>query len=756
MAERQPTRGSFAFQPARAIETQRQGRQPQIGPMGNVGGGQSRSGVVRSENSSLSTNVGASLPGFIEKLVEPVMQEAQRERMFKGFAAAKAGQTMAEIADEQPALTAIFGQSDFEKGASLYYQRKAMNDLTTEVSRNMSQYAAMTPDAAYQTIWEQANSHRTGVRETDNALDAMMIEAVDELMPTITREQIKFRENDLTQRSIQAQVAAGRAYSQMLAAGQADPANADTAGIAQKGLDVMRGFEVAGITPESRAKVMEQTARGWIADNNFRAFDLIAEGGSSSRLFAMVGHDDATYQSILNQARTAKARYFGEATLTRPDIRNEYYAIRAQESARGFENAEDYNTALRDWATRSAAKLGISPADVLSWEEERNQTTGYADTLATQARSDAKDALDWERNPNNPANAERAAAEKQADILAGFSMGIDSAKHTDSERDDVMVSLLSSNPAAAAEAIKVRQRNGGAVLPDTARNIQERTFQQPELGPASRGFQTSLGVWNAMRGPENDRARIAYFGRDLDQAMRKYVRDVEGQVPAEAAYANNISRSSASPSYSQRTPSKEIMEAIDKEQPSWWQIGSTRLNAGSLALARTRVGQEAADVQAENPNWPTDRVVRVAEANLRTERLVDRVGSRMWDTPLRTPSMQAATGMNEDILARALDGVIGQIMQEDRFKRGGVKEDQVTIVYTGNSDPASAQWFVLAPNKDGQTVAAQITPATIRQYDERHLRGQRETAMRRRRVLPNASGAQQLREAGRAGSVYRR
>lgn len=78
-------RATFTFQPASAAPTQRQ-RSGVIGAAGNVGGGQSRSGVVRSDNPALNPSIGANLPGFIDELVRPVMEEAQRSRMMAGFA----------------------------------------------------------------------------------------------------------------------------------------------------------------------------------------------------------------------------------------------------------------------------------------------------------------------------------------------------------------------------------------------------------------------------------------------------------------------------------------------------------------------------------------------------------------------------------------------------------------------------------------------------------------------------------------------
>ena len=335
---REPARATFTFQPQ--APRQRQAADAgAVGRVGQVGGGQTRGGVVQSANPAISASIGTSIPAFLEKVFEPAIQRASQERMYQGYADAISGKTMQEVVEQQPALRSLFGPTDYEQGASVYHAQAGLESWKAAQLENMAELSRLPPDEVGRVLFDGAQPFLTGDVGTDNLVHRMVIEASGDLIPQITTARISRMQGERRNAMTSLIVSRGENLRNLAAsyasldpaAGEEGAAEGATVRPSQELLSQSASAFLDSLVPmgdmptEDWQAVIEQTANLALGTGNFHMWTMLntaSEEGGMSPLFAALGAsgDGAKYAALQTRARTAVSAAYSELMLTNPAL----------------------------------------------------------------------------------------------------------------------------------------------------------------------------------------------------------------------------------------------------------------------------------------------------------------------------------------------------------------------------------------------------------------------------------------------------
>lgn len=732
--QRETRRASFAFAPVQARQTQNSAAVVPTGRSGVVGGGEARGGVVMSSAPSIGMGAGSGIPEFLEAVFEPVIQQRSAERMYQGYADAIDGATMDEIAEAKPALAGLFGQSDFEKGASFYHAQNGLANWQSEQLANMDQLKRMDPSQVGKVLFDAAKPYLTGDATTDNSIHRMVIEASNELLPQVSAARIEWRNEE--QRNGMTQLGVTRAGNlralreQALSTGTPLPPEASFAF-----LESMRPIE--GMSDDNWAAAVEQVARSVQADGNIAAYNAMAEGGTNSLLYMALGArgDGAKYQAIVS-----RAEIMGKDANTDFAARPEVAARIDLMWARSI-TGELRGTALREemLSINEAANL-YTGSEVPLFDEETitaGVKTSVRDVVA-EDRANAREERAWERSGDNPANVAAKAEAESADIrnlIAKGQVGEAEGRYTKDKVSGVMRSwYLSDRVGSVKELVRTHQQQG-ATFPDLARDIQSQVSANLTAGATSEAFQVAVKQWQEFGTGDGTVARAFYYG-DYDDLFDRYQQLVgrNGGDPL-FAYNQTFGQPGAIQGTQGRRPRAEgetgeaIATAIRRMGPRLMGfVNKDGYSAASqenvLDVISGRVGERLRN----NPNYANNMEGLIAaEVNVAMgSKLLDRVGKNVWHTPMRGSSLEEAVGFGSDVLAPIWEAEVKETFEQTY---GESSDDyEVMVGQDGNGKP---MWSAHYAGSDGTTRVVRITPEQLqdrRRSEAARVRAPREAA----------------------------
>ena len=721
------------------------------GRSGVVGAGAATGGVVQSQNPTLNIGVGANIPGFLEKVFEPVLQERQTERMYQGMKAAMENRTMQDIQAEQPTLSGLFGATAFEQGASFQHARQGVAAWQNKQLENMEALKQLAPEEVSKVLFDGAKPFLTGDNATDSVIHKMVIEASETLIPVITRKRIEWR-ND-TMRNGMVQDATARAGTLASVMSMDSP---DQAALASAVDGVRSAFVKPPQMPaETWVEAIEETARGYVANGNLHALQVITEGGSNSLLFQSLGAmgDGTKYAAILSLADTASKKAASEwasqpENAQRIDLLNAKVAtrevrgseIRSGRAATATSPAVDgWDQINRDMMAATGSLVPLRTPEQITADVE-----GYVNSVASEDRANQtrlataqatrQEDLDKEANEISTIRMALSTMDPQEAIMA----------YGPTKVDNVARSIWQTDPQASVPMLSGIFRNRGIAFDGVAVDMQNLVEANTRAGADSEGFRKAYQVWSQFDNHQGGiETRARYFGK-YDTTFMQYETLTSGaqKVPPLIAFQETFGQAGVAagtigPGERPRgTNAETISNAIGKYQPGWigQVLGRQRITGVSKAVLDEWVAPEAATRMANRPGLTPENAVAGAVSGLLGSGKIDQAGAYYWETPSGGPSMASITGIGDAArLGNVLEDIIRDQTRTPTF--AGITAESVRITPL-NVPGQPTYWTVWGENRDGHFRGFTLTPDMIKGRDRTRMEEQRVTARNRNNSRP--------------------
>lgn len=734
---REATRGSFAFAPRQGRQTRNDAAAtPSIGRSGISGGANTGGGrVVMSENPVSGMGAGANIPAFLEAALEPVIKAAQERKVREGYTAAANGTALSEIAARQPGLSAIFGPTDFQRGAQFFASQKAVSDWQAEQLADLDNLKKLPEEDLPRYLDAAAQEHMTGDVYADNAIGAALMEAQTTLIPRIAQARVEWQQNTLRQGYVDSTLSAANAYSGLVHSyvsqpdiqeGQPDPlagTRVDEAAVARSRDTFLSSLlPVDGMSNDAWKAGVEQTARSLLADGNLWAYNALQQDGAQSPLFQL----DPEKQASLDTAyRSAGKRAQANALM---QVGPEYDLFRTQVRL-GQVPPGEIRERLNEFNVRIATLSGYTEpyfdADAMISQTE----DGVVDLVRRREQDETRAYQESRDEVNRAADAEVKAAEEAnalSDIVAAMQTGDLQAaifEHGAGKVNMAVTAALRSDPTTTIPILVRSHQNSNEVI-DGARDIlQASVASNIAAGYDSQGFQNAMNNWKTFDATPGGRAaRAAYYG-DYDQLFQRFSTATANGADTGVAYQQTFGeagalagtmRPQAMPTGTVKT---ELEAAVNSMTgPNFWQRNvSTLLGGnnftGSARATLSRMVMPGAALRLQNdPALEPEEAARNEMAALAADRRIEIVGRDAWANPSRGQTMQRLTGVPTDRL-----GNVWNTLVDEGLERLGARGETYTVWRQG--DGPATRWIVTTTSQDGETDVFQLDPAMIARKD---------------------------------------
>jgi len=752
---RETTRRSFAFapQPARQTNVAANAR-PSIGRSGLAGGTATGGGnVIMSENPTAGMNAGAEIPAFLDAILEPHIRAQQERRVREGMTAAMNGAALDDIAARQPGLSAIFGPTDFQRGAQFFATQRAVSRWKTDQLENMNTLRELPEEDLPRYLNEAAMGVMTGDVYTDNAINAAIIEESATLIPRIAQARVEWQQNTLRRGAIDNNLAAGEAYAALiqtyvsqpeLAEGQEDPLagqRVDEAAIARQRETFLSTFmPIDGMSDEAFVSSVEETARGFLAQDNLWAYNALNEGGTESILFQTLTPEK---REALTTAYNAAGRRAQSRALMQ--IGPEYDLFRARVRLGSLATdpiaPDEVRAQLDEFNVRIAALTGYDTPyfDAENMVRQTEEVTGGVVSDLERARTRRQAEEDKE-------------AEEQAvldDIAAAATTGDFQAaiiEHGEGKVNAWVTAAIRTDATTTIPMLIASHRNSGEVISGARNILQAQVAANIASGYDSESFQTAYRNWKTFNTAQGGApARAAYYGQYDTMFARMGQLMADGGVTGTLAYAQTFGEAGALAGTQQAptAPTGERREALigalrQEVDPGFWQrtFGATQLSpTGQATIERLALGGASLRMDAEGMDAKT--AIQAEISSLRADNRLEIVGRDAWANPTRGPSMGTLTGVPTD----RLGNVWQQLVNEGRA-RVGAENRPYTVWRSGEG--TATRWIVSVTASQGKpTEVFQIDVPMISRTDT--IREQAD--VRRRRAIRDRTYRQGQRRA---------
>lgn len=738
---RETTRRSFAFapQPARQTNASASAR-PSIGRSG-VSGNMATGGgnVIMSENPTAGSGAGAQIPAFLNAVLEPHIKAQQERRVREGMTAAMNGAALEDIAARQPGLSAIFGPTDFQRGAQFFASQQAVSNWKTEQLENMNTLRELPEEDLPRYLNDAAMQHMTGDVYADNAISQAIIEESATLIPRIAEARVEWQQNTLRRGAVDNNLAAGAAYAALiqtyvsqpeLAEGQTDPlagqrVNEET--IARQRETFLATFmPIEGMSDEAFVASIEETARGFLAQDNLWAYNALTEGGTDSILFQTL---DTAKREALTTAYNAAGRRAQSRALMQ--IGPEYDLFRAR--VRLGSLAEDpiapdeVRAQLDEFNVRIAALTGYDTPyfDAENMIRQTEEVTGNVVRDLETQRTRAQAAAD----------AEAEEAETLSDIMALANVGDLQAatlEHGAAKVNSVITAAIRADPTTTIPILIRSHRNSGEVVSGARDILQAQVAANIASGYDSESFQSAYRNWQTFSQEASGApARAAYYGQydTMFSRMRQLMSD--GGVTGTLAYAQTFGEAGALAGTQQplAAPTGERRNTLvaslrGEVNAGFWQrqFGGTRLSpTGQSTIERLALGGASRRMDAEGLDAKT--AIQAEISALQADNRLEIVGRDAWANPTQGPSMQRLSGVPSDRL-----GAVWQQLVDEGLERVGAEGRPYSVWRSGEG--TNTRWIVAVTASQGKpSEVFQVDVPMISRTDV--IREQEDVARRR-------------------------
>lgn len=690
---RQPTRGSFAFNPAAPV----QGRGNASGQSAGVQlvGGETKSGFVGA--GPQTTDLAPStIPDFLNKLLEPQIKAKQQSRLIDGYIAAAGGASEESLKKEGGGINSIFGHSMYRQGAALYQGVDAAGKAQGEFLGNIDELAKLPQSEVGPAVARMMQAARTGNRLSDAVADEQMMNGMSPLIDLVTKRRVLHEQTTAANNLGSAWATSSDNYQRQmsglagLATDEANAASINTLNNDYRGLRV----KPAGMLDETyKAALKVDFERNLDSGNGYAVEAMVSEG----ILNAVDGPERQRLEAKIDKAA---ANSFSTVAMN-PEVNRQLATLDAAitngkvSSAKEiYDRAQEINTAVARFTGFKAPMITASDIQAM----QKDYTNGeFAAGLRVQTRQYQIEDRDAERAYTEDKKAAEDAA-TQAAVDAAWATG-------NGGRAAAMGVGKSENHNFTALGLwQSNNMKGIAKNFDQSMKVNDAVADEakaPILSSLRVGYTNSFKggyeKWKALR-TESPAAAAAYFG-DNDKSLERFDRAVRGgTAPVEAwALAFGEGTQSVRMDLPEGTKRDAVISAVSASmtKDDKWMMGMAGsrvpLNTSSRNRMSTDMLPEVADYMRATGLSVEAASERVYAKALSSGRL-ERVGAFGWVNPPNTKPLATLLGVPDQEADLVVMDYVDTELRKAGFS-GGADGEEYTVVRMADQGGKAAMFI---------------------------------------------------------------
>lgn len=679
------------------------------GQQGAVGiaGGEVKSGVVLPTPTQTSSSAGFA--DSVDRLLAPKLAAAQKERFWQGVSDARGGKAIAEVANEESPLSAIFGPSGYMQGAQFYTAQASIAKFNQNMVENAGEMAKMTQAQIGQRLNAEAGQYETGDVGTDAIIHASWIEGTAPSMAVVAKTRYA-QQQEAARIAVVANMQQNANLVQSLGAPLANGIASESDMTTAKQTMVQSWAQPYGMNQSTYREMMKGMARDFADAGNFHALNTLKD----SPVLNFMEPDDRVklYDYTDRKAKEAATKYRGTYSRELSDYNSAL--------ASGAMTPADYNKQIDRLQSEFEAKTGNREPLIPVLEYEGKLTSGRNNWYEAQ-----KQAVTASRAANATAMTAAAKAAKEAKDVSDATAYADMGKAGEYVRlagdarivTQVMDMKWKTQPEKRAELLISNFQNSAYVDPNIQTNIQAgfRAMSEESGNGYTPSMVSTIKQWkdlNASR--EGQATAAAYYTPEQTAQMVKFDSFVQmGYEPPLAfkkAFQDPLTR--AVDWTKSHGMDKTIRSVVSDKFDNWFPNGNSKVNVdeSDRRLIGDMINMHVGTLMA-NTNLTPEQAAYSAVNYLKGNGL-EIVGGKVWQKSkdqrelisyIKAPNGTGGTG----IVPETLDEVMRSVINA-KLKSSGLDKAEVTQVLRMEDMNGEAQFGVIGMSKDGMTQRSQM------------------------------------------------
>lgn len=654
-----------------------------VADVGSSGGGAAAPQMMQTPE--IDTSTADLLMQLGGQALQTAINNKQAEKFLEGAQRVAQGEALAEIVDEQPWYTEIFGPSSTVQGARTVAQVAQVDEYNNSIFRDMDSLQQLSPDEFGAEVRKRQLTMLTGDAAADAVIQTKMVESTGPLMRTHAKAHYAWQQGVMQTQVTNMMIQSSRSLQD---------ANAQY----RKGIITDQDYEA-----------MKANAAGSI---------MPLEGQSSASYWSAV--EAATVDAMSQGNHHFAGLVFSSGVLDAAPAEVRKKLVDARET---YEKRTLEQVGLLEYGNAIASLQARSKAGVISAAQIARETIAINDAVRKQTgiQRDMLDRADLTKMLSSNygkvfARAE-AAADKQAaanqkaldeqrrysQILTGYKLGVGQRLvfdgHEKREVDALFYEALQveQNGGANWGASVVRNYNQGAeyVNPQLQADLRAGINAAKLEGYNGAPFDRSYQAFQALRNQEGGTAAaMAYFGKEDGAKMLKYDQLLRANVEPAVAYQASFGESiDTSRKISDKDLSEKLTSFVAKQQPgtiSQW-FGSIPTSEQAQRRLVTEVGKNY-DMLTTQLNMNDDEAMKVSMELAKTR--LDLLGPYVADRNPSAPSFANLIGSSDE--------VAGELFSQELAEQARKQGVQLPLDAPGATD----DWRMFTDNWLGGPVVA--------------------------------------------------
>lgn len=139
----------------------------------------------------------SAVAGLAQSVVEPYIEREQQKRFYEGARRQLEGEALADIVDDQPWYSKIFGPSASVQGARKMAQLRAVDEVVNGMAAEMPELRKLDGDQFQAELFKRADSVVTGDDQTDALIQMQILESSAPLIRAHTKEHYAYVQEEM-------------------------------------------------------------------------------------------------------------------------------------------------------------------------------------------------------------------------------------------------------------------------------------------------------------------------------------------------------------------------------------------------------------------------------------------------------------------------------------------------------------------------------------------------------------------------------
>lgn len=460
-----------------------------------------------------------AISGIVDKIMQPKLQQAQRENFWRGVTAARAGESITDIVDSESALSKIWGPSNYVQGAQFYKSQEALAAYNQDMIANADELARLRPSDLGKRLNEDSAKYQTGDPGTDALIQSSWIEQTGPALNVITRTRFAQQQQAATNAFMSnASANAGilQSLGQKITSGTATEDDYNT----QLQITASAHMIPPGMTPETYRSTLPKMAKEYADKGNFHAVNFLKLSGA-------LGHMDIAERTKLDDYVQRKERDAAEQYRYRilPELAQDKGAL-----DKGFMTAEEYVAKTRARSAAFQRETGVVDTPLISFGEQEasairgveNWYEGQLKLAETNRVAAAKAMTQAEKDA-----AEARTAQQTTTLIATGSAGEASKLYGIPEHTVTALSVNAYQNAPtpeAADQVLIQNWKGSKYVNEVVKNRFAQGIRATVVGDYSPAVDKAAGDYQRLVStPDGAATAAAYYSQEDRVRMERFL-----------------------------------------------------------------------------------------------------------------------------------------------------------------------------------------------------------------------------------------